>query len=147
MLVQCCDFHITLNVHKHAAGQLLAQTSPAQEYAHPVHVSLQIQSDGPFPFRILYHHSSATQMPGINLRYARLTSPSGNAAGQATVTRGSVGTNSSDATTAEALDGAAQSGSAVFAFQNVPAGRVFTDAKLERDLLLSGSIAGAPHLH
>lgn len=115
----------------------MAQTGPNQKYAEPVQVALHVQSDGPFPFRIVYYHASSSELPGINLRYARLTPPTASTADSTDASSNAGGTAD-----AAAQQDAAALGSAVFAFQNVPAGRLFTDAKLERELLLAGSVAG-----
>ena len=113
----------------------MAQTAPGQHYLDPAHATVQISSDGPFPFRILYLHTSKSESPGVTLRWSRPRAPvaTGSPADTATGTPPPVDTNAADEQ---------KSASVVYAYETIPAGRIFTDAKMEKEQLLTGSVPG-----
>jgi hypothetical protein len=107
------------------AGQLLAETEANQPFAAPSQLTLFVSRDGPFPYRILYLHATAIPTPGLSLRWSRpsATPATGTAGGSPAATGDTAGMS---------------------LYQNIAEGRLFTDAKMERNLLLAGSIGGTP---
>jgi hypothetical protein len=123
------------------AGLLIAETMPDQPFLEASQVAINVDRGGPFPYRILYAHSSQVH-PGITLRWSGHISPS---AASLNTTSGvdagpSTGSNSSSVSSWDS--NGSLSVSRIFSFQNIPPGRLFTDAKMERAKLLTGSISG-----
>ena len=113
----------------------MAQTAQGQHYLDPAHATVHISSDGPFPFRILYLHTSKSESPGVTLRWSRPRAPvaTGAPADTAIGTPPPVDTSAADE---------GEAASVVYAYETIPAGRIFTDAKMEKEQLLTGSVPG-----
>jgi hypothetical protein len=119
------------------AGLLVAETMPDQLFQEASQVVLSVVSSGPFPYRILYLHASKDAKPGVTLRW------SGHIVSGASNSTETLRSGSSPAPVGSAeWDGSAVA-ARIFVFENIPAGRLFTDAKMERSKLLTGSIEGS----
>ena len=130
---------------------------------------LNVDNDGPFPFRIVYLHTSTEQRPGLSLRWSRSATPTQPVAAGSSPPDGASATTNASADSSQARDRQSDSSSkadttgaspgadkpslpadkggsaaeGVYVYENIPAGRLFTDAMMERHLLLAGSISGA----
>lgn len=137
----------------------MAETTPDQPFLEPAQIAITVDKDGPFPYRIVYLHTGIVQ-PGITLRWSGHVVPAAQSGAPVATTGSAV----ADEVPAEGLpppamygleppqlldtgrtggDAHAQEAAGIYAFENIPAGRLFTDAKMERQKLLTGSIAGA----
>jgi hypothetical protein len=124
------------------AGLLVAETMPDQLFQEASQIVVNVESSGPFPYRILYLHSNKDVKPGVTLRWSgHIVSSAANGNDTLSSGSGSIPSSSPGPVGGAEWDGTTVA-TRIFVFQNIPAGRLFTDAKMERSKLLTGSIEG-----